>query len=332
MKTIDIIVPCYNEQEMLVSFYEETSKVVSDIKDYSFNFIFVNDGSKDNTLILMRGLAATYDNVKYISFSRNFGKEAAMYAGFRNSDSDYCIVMDADLQHPPTLIPRMLEGIAAGHDCVAAYRTTRTNEKKVRSFLSGLFYKLNNKLTNINMPYGAVDYRIMSRQMIDSLMAMPENQRFSKGMFCWIGFDVEWIPYENVERAKGETKWTMSGLFKYALDGITSFSVAPLRVLAVMGAIISIIAFIYAVLVLFKTIIFGIDEPGYASLIIIILFLGGIIELSLGIIGEYLSRLFIESKKRPIYIEKESNIDNEIISKFSNERSRDAINSQTKNQ
>lgn len=326
MKRIDIIVPCYNEQEVITTFHRETDAIVSNIKDCAFTYIFVNDGSKDDTLILMRGLASTYPNVKYISFSRNFGKEAAMYAGLANSNGDYCIIMDADLQHPPSLIPSMIAGIDEGHDCVAAYRTTRTGEAKFRSFLSQNFYKINNKLTNVTMPYGAVDYRIMSRQMVNAIMAMPEAQRFSKGIFSWIGFDIKWIPYENVERTLGTTKWSMRGLAKYAIDGITAFSVAPLRLLSVMGMFISLAAFIYAFIILVKTLVFGIDSPGYASIIIIMLFLGGIVELSLGIIGEYLSRIYIESKQRPIYIEKESNIVNDRISKQANELSNVSIN------
>lgn len=309
MKTIDIVVPCYNEQEVIATFYEVTSKFVAEIKDYSFRYIFVNDGSKDNTLLLLKGLAATYSDVKYVSFSRNFGKEAAMFAGLKSTTADYVIVMDADLQHPPALFKELIAGIEEGHDCCAAYRTTRKGEKKIRSWFSQLFYKLNNKLTNTKMPYGAVDYRIMSRQMIDSLVNLPEVERFSKGLFCWVGFDTKWIPYENVERTLGTTKWSFSGLLKYALDAIISFSTAPLRLLSFLGAFISSSALLYGFYILIKTLIFGKDIPGYASTIIILLFLGGIIELSLGIIGEYMARIFTEVKHRPIYITKETNLE-----------------------
>lgn len=315
MKTIDIVVPCYNEQEVLAAFYEETSKHIAALPDYSFRFIFVNDGSKDNTLLILKGLAADHDDVRYVSFSRNFGKEAAMYAGLKSTTADYVIVMDADLQHPPALFPEFVKGIEEGHDCCAAYRTTRTGEKKVRSFFSQSFYKLNNKLTNTVMPYGAVDYRIMSRQMIDNIVALPEKERFSKGLFCWVGFDIKWVPYENVERTLGTTKWSFSGLVKYALDAIISFSVAPLRMLSFMGAVISTFAILYGIILLIKTLILGIDLPGYASTIIIMLFLGGIIELSLGIIGEYMARIFTEIKQRPIYIEKESNFRDDEVHK-----------------
>ncbi len=308
MKNIDIVVPCYNEQDVLTTFYRETEKVVSAIDGYRFRYIFINDGSADDTLIILRGLAATYDNVKYISFSRNFGKEAGMYAGLSNSTGDYVIVMDADLQHPPALIPKMIQSIENGHDCCAAYRTDRKGEKRIRSFFSKAFYKFSNKMTDVKMPYGAVDFRIMSRHMVDSIVSISERQRFSKGIFCWVGFDTEWIPYENVERTIGTTKWSFKGLTKYAMDGILSFSVAPLRILAVMGSLISIAAIIYAVFILIQTLVVGIKAPGYASTIIILLLLGGIIELSIGVVGEYIARIFTEIKHRPIYIAKESNL------------------------
>ena len=310
MKTVDIIVPCYNEEEVLTTYYDETNKIVSSINNYSFNFIFVNDGSRDNTLVILKGLAASYSNAKYISFLRNFGKESAIYAGLQNSDADYVIVMDADLQHPPALIPKMIESIENGHDCCAAYRTTRKGEKKIRSFFSQKFYKFNNKLTDTQMPYGAVDFRIMCRKMVDSIVSIEEVQRFSKGLFCWVGFDTEWIPYENVERTMGTTKWSFKSLTRYAMDGIFSFSVKPLKFLAVMGFIISGIAIIYALCILIKTLVQGIDFPGYASTMIVLLFLGGIIEISIGVLGEYIARIFTEIKHRPIYITKETNIQN----------------------
>lgn len=309
MQTIDIVVPCYNEQEGLTAFYAESSKILNTITNYSFRFIFVNDGSSDDTLLLLKGMADTYENVDYISFSRNFGKEAGMYAGLEKSTADYVIVMDADLQHPPMLIPDMISEIEKGHDCCAAYRTTRQGEARLRSAFSRSFYKLNNRLTEVKMPYGAVDFRMMSRQMVDSVLSLTERQRFSKAIFCWVGFDTKWIPYENVERVLGTTKWSFKGLTKYAMDGIFSFSVKPLKVLSVMGFIISAIAIIYGIFILIRTIAIGIDAPGYASTIIILLFLGGIIELSIGIVGEYVARIFTEIKHRPIYIEKESSLE-----------------------
>lgn len=308
MQTVDIIVPCYNEQEVISKFYETTRAITDKIAGWSFRFIFVNDGSRDDTLLLMKGLKATYDNVEYISLSRNFGKEAAMYAGFDNSDSSYVIVMDADLQHPPSLIPDMVAAIEEGYDCCAAYRTTRTGEKRFRSMLSRQFYKVNNKLTNVRMPYGAVDFRMMSRQMADAIMTLPEIQRFSKGIFCYVGFETKWIPYENVERKLGTTKWKLKSLIGYAIDGITAFSTAPLHMVSMMGICISCIAIIYGLYIFIKTLVLGVDLPGYASTIILLLFLCGIIELSLGIIGEYVARIFTESKNRPIYIAKENTL------------------------
>lgn len=309
MKTVDIIVPCYNEQEVLSKFYDTTNSITKDIDGFSFRFIFVNDGSRDDTLLLMKGLKSSYGNVEYISFSRNFGKEAAMYAGLKYSSGDYVIVMDADLQHPPALIPQMIESVLQGHDCCAAYRTTRTGEKPFRSMLSRQFYKLNNKLTNVQMPYGAVDFRIMSRQMVTAIMALPEVQRFSKGIFCYVGFDTVWIPYENIERELGTTKWSLKGLANYAVDGITAFSIAPLHLVSMMGIVISLIAIIYGLYIFAKTLILGVDLPGYASTIILLLLLGGIIELSLGIIGEYIARVFVQTKNRPIYVAKENTLE-----------------------
>lgn len=308
MKTVDIIVPCYNEQEVLSTFHKTTSEIIDKIENYSFRYIFVDDGSRDDTLLILKGLQATYKNVDYISFSRNFGKEAGMYAGLENSTGDYVIVMDADLQHPPILIPEMIRHIEEGHDCCAAYRSNRKGEAPIRSFLSQQFYKVNNMLTSVKMPYGAVDYRIMSRQMVDAIVSMSEVERFSKGIFSYVGFDICWIPYENVERTLGVTKWKLRSLLRYAVDGITSFSTAPLHLVSLMGGAISIAAIIYGIYIFIKTVVLGVDLPGYASTIILLLFLGGVIELSLGIISEYLSRIFLETKNRPIYIAKENSV------------------------
>lgn len=315
MKTIDIIVPCYNEQEVLSTFYKTTDEIVSAIDGCCFRYIFVDDGSRDDTLLILKGMKSTYDNVDYISFSRNFGKEAAMYAGLSNATGDYVIVMDADLQHPPILIPDMVKSINEGYDCCAAYRTNRKGEAPIRSFLSKQFYKVNNLLTSVKMPYGAVDFRIMSRQMVDAIVSMSEAERFSKGIFSYVGFNTKWIPYTNVERTLGVTKWKLKSLLKYAIDGITSFSVAPLHMVSIMGCLISVLAIIYGIYIFIKTVVFGIDLPGYASTIILLLFLGGVIELSLGIVCEYLARIFIESKNRPIYIAKENTTKDNVLSK-----------------
>lgn len=311
MYTVDIIVPCYNEEEGLSVFYKETTNITDSVRDFDFNFIFVNDGSRDNTLGEILKLADMHNNVKYISFSRNFGKEAGIYAGLSYSSSDYVIVMDADLQHPPALIPHMISGIKEGYDCVAARRTNRKGESPIRSFFSKSYYKLSNKMTDINLVQGAVDYRIMTRQMVNSILKLAEVQRFSKGIFEWVGFKTKWIPYENVERTIGSTKWSFWSLFKYAIDGITAFSVAPLRLVTGLGFLISTGAFIYIIVTIIQTIVFGITVPGYVTTLSAVLFLGGIIELSIGILGEYIGHIYVESKKRPIFIVKDTNINSE---------------------
>lgn len=306
--TIDIIVPCYNEEDVLDMFYTELTKVTDTIPGYDFKCIFIDDGSRDNTLSIMKKLAEVHENVRFISFSRNFGKEAAMYAGLTHSDGDYVIVMDADLQHPPKMIPDMIAGINEGYDCCAARRTTRKGEAKIRSFFSSMFYRVNRKMTNIDLVQGAVDYRIMTRQMVDAVLILSERQRFSKGIFAWVGFKTKWLPYENIERPLGKTKWSFFGLFKYAISGITSFSITPLRIVTGLGFVISAFAFIYIIATLIKTFIFGIDTPGYVTTLCAILFLGGIIEISIGILGEYISNIYMEVKNRPIYILKDTNI------------------------
>ena len=309
MKLIDIVVPCYNEEEVLPLFVEETDKVIATIPDYRFRYIFINDGSKDRTLEVLRELAAKADNIKYISFSRNFGKESAMYAGLENSTGDYVIIMDADLQHPPAMFPQMIQGVEEGNDCCALYRAKQKGENPVRQLISKMFFGFQNKISDVKMPDGAVDYRIMSRQMVNSIVKLCEKQRFSKGLFCWVGYQTKWIEYQNVERTVGTTKWSFWGLFKYALDGITSFSVTPLRFIAVLGFIISLLAFIWIIITLIQTLIIGIDVPGYVTTLCAVLFMGGIIEISVGVLGEYIGRIYIESKDRPIYITKETNLE-----------------------
>lgn len=309
MKLIDIVVPCYNEEEVLPLFIEETNRVIDTIPNYRFRYIFVNDGSKDKTLMVLRTLASRYINVKYISFSRNFGKEAAMYAGLEHATGDYVIVMDADLQHPPKMFPEMIKGVEEGYDCCALYRAKQKGESKLRQLVSKIFFSFQNKISDVKMPDGAVDYRIMSRQMVRSIVALGEKQRFSKGLFCWVGYNTKWIEYQNVERTVGTTKWSMWGLFKYALDGITSFSVTPLRFIAVLGFVILMLSLVWIIITLIQTLIMGIDVPGYVTTLCAVLFLGGIVEMSVGIIGEYIGRIYIEAKDRPIYIASETNFD-----------------------
>lgn len=256
----------------------------------------------------MKELAAMDCCVKYISFSRNFGKEAAMYAGLKYSKGDYVIVMDADLQHPPDLIPEMILEIEKGIDCCAARRVKRKGHEPVRNFFSKTFYKLSNRLTDVELVQGAVDYRIMTRQMVDAVLDLAEVQRFSKGIFSWVGFETKWIAYDNVDRTMGETKWSFWKLFKYGMSGITAFSVVPLRMVTATGFLISSFTFIYIVITLIQTLIYGIEVPGYVTTLSAVLFLGGIIEISIGILGEYIGQIYMESKDRPIFILKQSNI------------------------
>ncbi|MCD7854968.1 MAG: glycosyltransferase family 2 protein [Cloacibacillus porcorum] len=302
MKKIDIIVPCYNEGEVVNLFYCAAKNVTDKITDYEIHYIFIDDGSTDNTLNKLLILSAADDNVDYISFSRNFGKEAAMYAGLQNSTGDMAVIMDADLQHPPELIPQMIEGIEEGYDCTAACRATRDGDSKLRVALTNRFYKLVNKISEVDMPNGAGEFRMMNRKMINAVLAMSEVQRFSKGIFSWVGFKTKWIAFDDVERAAGETKWNFWKLFLYAVDGITAFSTAPLRLASVLGSIISASAFIYLIYIILKTIIVGKDFPGYASVVTLILFIGGIIILTCGILGEYIAKIYMEVKRRPIYL------------------------------
>ena len=310
MTTIDIIVPCYNEEEGLENFVLETNKVIDTLPEYDFRYILLNDGSRDKTYLVMKKLAEQFDNVKYISFSRNFGKESAMYAGLQNSTGDYVIVMDADLQHPPAVFPQLIDAVInEGYDCCATKRDEREGESAFRGLFSKLFFKLSNKMTDVKMPYGAMDYRIMSRQMVDSIMELSEVQRFSKGIFSWVGFNTKWISFKTVERQLGQTTWKFSSLFKYAIDGIACFSVTPLRFIAVLGFLISSGALLYILITLIQTLIFGIDTPGYVTTMCALLFLGGIIEFSIGILGEYIGRIYMETKDRPIYIIHHTNLE-----------------------
>lgn len=310
-KVIDIIVPCYNESKTLNLFRTEVQRAVSEIEGYDFKYIFIDDGSQDSTLDIIKSFAADDEqNVRYISFSRNFGKEAAMYAGLKASTGDYAVIMDADLQHPPQLISEMVGKIEmTGADSCAARRVSRKGEPKIRSFLARSFYKIMNKFSDIEIVDGVVDFRLMSRQMVKAILSMPERQRFSKGIFAWVGFDTCWIEFENVERIAGESRWSLWKLMRYAVDGFIDFAVSPLKFAGVFGFITSVGAAIYLIVEVLKTLILGKDVPGYASTICLILFFGGMIIAILSIIGEYIGRMYIETKDRPIYIEKESNID-----------------------
>lgn len=303
---ISVIVPCFNEQEAIPIFYNKICNVFQNL-DCDQELIFVDDGSKDDTLSALRLLSQRDDRVQYISFSRNFGKEAAMYAGLENSSGDYVAIMDADLQDPPDMLGEMLDKIRAeGVDCVATRRVTRKGEPPIRSWFARKFYKLINRISEINFVDGARDYRIMSRRMVDAVLELGECSRFSKGIFEWVGFETIWLEYENVERAAGETKWSFWKLFKYAIDGIVAFSTTPLRLASLIGSVVSCFALIYLLFLFFRTVFTGSDVPGYPSIMVTLLLIGGLILLALGILGEYIARTYIQVKRRPLYISREN--------------------------
>ncbi len=309
MNKISVIVPCYNEEESLPFFYKEICLVSEKMPNATFEFIFINDGSRDKTLKILRELSEIDDRVRYISFSRNFGKESAILAGLKESNGDYVTLLDADLQDPPSLIIEMYDTMKIDdneYDCIATRRTTRTGEPPIRSFFAKLFYKIINKISNTNIVDGARDFRFMTRQMTDAILSMCEYNRFSKGIFSWVGFNTKWLEYENTERVAGKTTWSFWKLFLYSLDGIIAFSTAPLVLAAIVGAIFCIISIILIILIIVKTLIIGDNVGGWPSLACIILFVGGIQLLCTGIIGAYLSKTYLEVKKRPIYIVKET--------------------------
>ena len=310
MKKISIIVPCYNEEPTIPYFYEEINKISKEIKA-NFEFIFVNDGSKDKTIEVIKFYTKKDKRVKYINFSRNFGKEAAMFAGLEYSTGDYVAIMDADLQDPPSLLPEMLsilESENSEYDCVGTRRVTRKGEPPIRSFFARMFYKIINKISKIEMVDGARDYRLMSRQMVNSILELKEYNRYSKGLFQFVGYKTKWLEYENIERVAGETKWSFWKLFIYAIEGIIAFSTAPLAISSIAGILFCIISFIMILFIIIKTLIFGDPTSGWPSLVCIIFFVSGIQLFCLGIMGQYLSKTYLETKKRPIYIVKDTNI------------------------
>lgn len=308
MKKITVIVPCYNEEETLHYYYEEMSHVMTLMNNYDFELLFVNDGSRDKTLEVIKELANKDQRVKYISFSRNFGKEAAMYAGFENSTGDYVCLMDADLQDPPKLLPEMVEAIEKeGYDSAATRRVTRKGEPPIRSFFARMFYRIMNKISDTELMDGARDYRLMTRQFVNSLLEMKEYNRFSKGLFGWVGYKTKWIEFENVERVAGETKWSFWKLFIYAIEGAIAFSTAPLAIASVIGMLMLFVAFIFIIFIIVRTLIFNDPTSGWPSLVCIITLIGGIQIFCIGILGEYLSKVYLETKGRPIYIVKETN-------------------------
>ncbi len=309
MQTISIIVPAYNEEEALPAFYRECSRVLSSL-GRGWEILFVDDGSTDNTLDVMRSLAQDDPNVHYLSFSRNFGKEAAMFAGLRNAQGSYVAIMDADLQDPPELLGRMVEALDSGeYDSVAAYREDRAGEPIVRSALSRSFYHWMSRMSDTEVKSGARDYRLMTRRMVDAVLSMGERNRFSKGIFSWVGFKTLWIPYANVERVAGTTKWSLSGLARYSIDGLVNFSQAPLAVASTGGLLLTLLSFVLVIFVIVRKLVFGDPVAGWASTICIISFIGGIQLLCLGIIGQYLAKTYLETKERPHYFVAESSRD-----------------------
>lgn len=309
MKKVDLVVPCYNEEESLPLFYEEIKKVREKL-NVKIEIIFVDDGSTDKTLEGMREIAKKDKMVKYISFARNFKKEAAMLAGLEATTGDYVTIMDCDLQDPPELLGEMIRLIEEeGYDIVGTRRVTRKGEPPIRSFFARMFYKIINKMSNVEMVDGARDYRLMTRQVVDNILRLREYNRYSKGLFAFVGFKTKWLEYENIERVAGETKWSFWKLFKYAIEGIVAFTTAPLTIAAVMGIVFCLIAFIMIVVVIVKTLVYGDPTSGWPSLVCIIFLVSGVQLLCLGVIGEYLAKTYLEVKNRPIYVVKESNVE-----------------------
>ena len=302
MSKITIIIPCYNEEAALPLFYRGVSSVMAGLA-YDYELLFINDGSRDGTLSALKNLSAEDSHVAYISFSRNFGKEAAMYAGFCNAVGDYVAVMDADLQDPPSLLPEMLNILEQGeYDSVATRRVSRAGEPPIRSWFARKFYKLINKISDADIVDGARDFRLMKREMVDAIVEMGEYNRFSKGIFGWIGFKTYWLPYENIERVAGETKWSFWKLFKYAINGIIDFSEVPLSAASWFGMIMTVISFLFLLFIVIRRLAFGDPVAGWASTVCIVIFIGGVQMLCLGIIGQYLAKTYTEVKNRPHYI------------------------------
>ncbi len=299
---ISVIVPCYNEEAVLTAFHTLVSEQLKGIGD-DYELIYVNDGSSDQTPAILKQMASAEANVHYLSFSRNFGKEAAVYAGLCNAKGDYIALMDADLQDPPELLKEMRKALDSGeYDCAAARRTDRTGEPVIRSFFSRSFYGWMNRLSGIDIPEGARDYRMMTQDMCDAVISLSESNRFSKGIFAWVGFRTKWIPYTNRDRAAGNTKWSFRKLFRYAIDGITSFSQAPLTLSSIFGMVMTLIALIMILVIIVRKLIFGDPVQGWASLMCVIIFIGGIQLMCIGIMGQYIAKTYLETKARPHYI------------------------------
>lgn len=310
MEKISVVVPCCNEEKSLPYFYDEIKKVMNEMKENEFEIIFVNDGSKDKTIKVIKELAKKDKSVRFLSLSRNFGKEAAMYAGFKEATGDYIAVMDADLQDPPELLKDMLKYIKEeGYDSVATRRKTRKGEPFIKSIFSKIYYKLIRKMTKLDIVDGARNYRLMTRQMLNSVLEMCEYNRYLNGIYAYVGYNTKWLSYDNKERVAGKTKFSFFKLVSYALEGITSFSSFPLRISAILGMIFCFISFVFIVFIIIRTLVFGDPTSGWPSMVCIIVFCAGLQLFFLGIIGEYLSKTYLETKRRPVYIVKETEKD-----------------------
>lgn len=306
MDKISLVFPCYNEEEALPYLYKEICKVSNEMSEQDFEFVFINDGSKDKTLNVIKELKEKDPRVHYVSFSRNFGKEAGIYAGLKKATGDYVALMDADLQDPPSLLQEMYDTLKnEDYDCVATRRVDRKGEPPIRSFFAKRFYELINKISDTEIIDGARDFRLMTRQMVDAIIEVGEYNRFSKGIFGWVGFNTKWIAYQNVERVAGKTKWSFWGLFFYSIEGIIAYSTRPLQIASLFGIAFCLVAFIMICFIIFKTLVFREEVQGYASTICIIFFIGGIQLFCIGILGQYLAKTYLETKKRPLYITKE---------------------------
>lgn len=315
-KLVSITIPCYNEEEALDVIYPAIVEAMAPVENFDFELLLVNDGSKDGTLAKMKSLAEKDARVKYFSFSRNFGKEAAIYAGLSNAKGDYVVMMDADMQDPPALLPEMIAKLETGeYDCVATRRVTRTGEGAVRSFGARMFYKISRKMTNIDIADGARDYQMMTRQMVDSVLSLTEYNRFSKGIFEWVGYRKTWLEFENVERAAGETKWSFWKLVLYSLEGIINFSSFPLTVSSYLGMLMTALSFVAIIFIVARKLIFGDPVDGWASTVCIVTFVGGIQLFCIGIMGQYLAKMYSEVKNRPRYIIQETNGEDVVLNK-----------------
>lgn len=307
MKLLSVIVPCYNEEENVRDFYDELQKTSAFFqeKEIEIEILYIDDGSKDKTVAEVKKLRAQDEHVRLISFSRNFGKEAAIYAGLQKARGDFVVMMDADLQDPPSLLPEMYGYIEQGYDSVATRRVTRKGEPPVRSFFARLFYRIMNKISRTEIIDGARDYRLMTRQVVDSILAMSEYNRFSKGIFGWVGYETKWLAYDNIERKKGKTKWSFWKLFLYSLDGILAFSTVPLAIASIMGVLFCVLAFLLIIVTIIRKLAYGDPTSGWPSLVCIISLVSGVQLFCLGIVGQYLAKTYMEVKKRPIYLLKE---------------------------